>query len=221
MSIPQILKENRFYTRLLLLFGAVGLLVMSKYPKGAIVVAINGHNTPFLDVFFKYITYLGDGFVIIPVAILILLFKNRFHGILTLITYAVNGLIIQLLKHSIYKDMSRPYLELYKNLGQDFHEVAGVTMHSFNSFPSGHSSSAFTFFMVLTFISKEKKWGMLFFIIALTVAFSRVYLFQHFFMDIYAGMMYAFFITLGIYHVITKKTDWQEKLNTPLIKSKK
>ena len=221
MSIPQILKENRFYTRLLLLFCAVGLLIMAKYPKGEIVLAINGSYNPFLDVFFKYATYLGDGFVIIPFALLIYLFKNRFHGALLIITYVINGLIIQLLKHTIYKDMTRPYVELVKNLGNTYHEVEGVAMHSFNSFPSGHSNATFTFFMVLTFISKEKKWGMLYFLIALLVATSRMYLFQHYFMDIYAGMMYAFFITLGIYHFITKKTDWEVRLNSSFINRKK
>ncbi len=221
MSIPQILKENRFYTRLLLLFCAVGLLVMAKYPKGAIVLAFNHVHTPFMDILFKYMTYLGDGFVIIPISILIFLFKNRFHGILLVITYSVNGIIIQLLKHTIYKDMTRPYVELVKHLGNTYHEVEGVTVHSFNSFPSGHSNAAFTFFMVLTFISKNKQWGMLFFVTALVTAVSRIYLFQHYFMDVYAGMMYAFFVTLGIYHFITKKTDWEDRLSTSFLNRKK
>jgi len=220
MSIPQILKENRFYTRLLLLFCAVGLLMMAKYPKGEIVMAVNAHYNPLLDIFFKYITYLGDGFVIIPLAILIYLFKNRFHGALILITYGLNSLIVQLMKRILYLDMERPFEVLHRGLGYKFHEVEGVYINSIHSFPSGHANSAFAFFMVLTFIAKDKRWGMLFFFIALMVAVSRMYLFQHFFMDVYAGMMYAFFITLGVYHFITKKTDWEERLNTSFLNRK-
>lgn len=222
MSIPQILKENRFYTRLLLLFGAAGLLILNKAKfKGEIVLMVNGAHNPFLDSFFKYITYLGDGFFIIPFAVLIFLFRNRYQGLLILIIYGVNSAIIQFMKRVIYADMERPYEVLHQGLGYAYHQVEGVYINSIHSFPSGHANSGFAFFMALTFISKDKRWGMLFFFIALAVGVSRMYLFQHFFIDVYAGMMYAFFITLGVYHLITKKTNWETTLNTPLISKKR
>ena len=56
------------------------------------------------------------------------------------------------------------------------HLVEGIDLHSVNSFPSGHSASAFALFLCLTIIIKNKALQPIFFTIACLVAYSRVYL---------------------------------------------
>lgn len=81
----------------------------------------------------------------------------------------------------------------------DLKLVDGVTMLTAHTFPSGHSASAFGIFMLLALIIKNKYWQMLFFFLALTIAFSRVYLSQHFLSDIYFGSLISVIITLVIF----------------------
>ena len=83
--------------------------------------------------------------------------------------------------------MYRPskFFELYETY--KLHLIDGVKMHSLQSFPSGHTATAFNIFIMLAFIVKSNTLKLLFFIMAVLVAYSRVYLSQHFLMDITAG----------------------------------
>ena len=72
-------------------------------------------------------------------------------------------------------------------------------MHSFHSFPSGHTAVAFGLFCLLALISSNKMIGVVCFFIALFVAFSRVYLSQHFFLDIYIGSLIGVVATVLSY----------------------
>ena len=64
-----------------------------------------------------------------------------------------------------------------------------------NSFPSGHSVSAFCAAVVITFVTKEKYWGTFMLIIAALVAYSRMYLSEHFLIDVTAGSALGIFVT--------------------------
>ena len=69
----------------------------------------------------------------------------------------------------------------------DFHIVSGVHMHSSYSFPSGHAATIFAMCLILAGFTRNKTLKILFLFIAFLVAFSRVYLSQHFLTDMYAG----------------------------------
>ena len=82
---------------------------------------------------------------------------------------------------------------------EDIYIVSGLEMHSFNSFPSGHTAVAFGLFCLLTLISSNKMLGVIYFFIALLVALSRVYLSLHFFLDIYFGSIIGVVATVLSY----------------------
>src|SRR5690606_8206092 len=111
-------------------------------------------------------------------------FRLRY-GLTALVAWAIQGIISQTGKKFIFNEYTRPAERLKENF-QDF-LIEGFEHHHFHSFPSGHASSSFCLFLILALFTTNKKLGFLFFIFALLVAFTRPYLAQHFFIDIYVG----------------------------------
>ena len=142
----------------------------------------------YTDQFFKYWTYAGDGIIWIPVTLLIL-FTRRKYWILAFLSIIISTLFAQLSKNVFFKGIPRPSLAITDH--SLFHSVQGVELHTMNSFPSGHTTTAFTIFLLSCFFI-DKKWilpvGLLY---ALLAAYSRVYLAQHFPVDLAAGMLSA------------------------------
>jgi membrane-associated phospholipid phosphatase len=58
-----------------------------------------------------------------------------------------------------------------------------------HSFPSGHTCAAFSLFTFLSLLASARyqPLGLLFFILAALVGYTRMYLAAHFFADVYAG----------------------------------
>ena len=67
--------------------------------------------------------------------------------------------------------------------------VPGVDVHSTSSFPSGHTSIAFTYALLMSFLLQRIFWTFAFPLIAFFVGYSRVYLAQHFVTDVFAGIV--------------------------------
>jgi len=73
------------------------------------------------------------------------------------------------------------------------------------AFPSGHTMSAFALFgLVALSLSGKNLLGFVFFVIALLIGFSRIYLFQHFFEDVFLGAVLGFLIAVFIKMATTK-----------------
>ena len=184
---------------LVILFS--GLALIPFYDKGAIELKINHFHHPILDVFFANITHLGDGLIlIIPLAFFI------FHKYCYLILFALSSLLHLILVHIgkkwVFGGMPRP-AEFFKDI--PFYEVPGVELHHWGSFPSGHTTTAF---MLATFLylvlPKKMKIHWLLMGIAFLVGFSRVYLMQHFLMDVWAGALLGIFSSLISYFIVLK-----------------
>jgi len=69
-------------------------------------------------------------------------------------------------------------------------------MHSSHSFPSGHTITAFAFFLALAFFTKRPAIHFLYFLLAVLVGYSRVYLSQHFAIDVLAGSFVGVSVTI-------------------------
>jgi membrane-associated phospholipid phosphatase len=93
--------------------------------------------------------------------------------------------------------------------------VEGVNQHSLQSFPSGHTAAAFSVFMMLALISKNNTAKLFLFFGAVIVSYSRVYISQHFIVDITAGSILAvLFMAFAFFWVEKWKTPW---LNNSLL----
>lgn len=186
--------------------GAVLLIANSKTDTH---LEFNTFHSTFFDAFFYYTTFLGDGFIALIIVIMLLAVKFRYAFIVG-VSNIFASLLTQVLKHTLFADRIRPK-KFFEGV-HDLYLVPGVENYLYNSFPSGHSTCAFSLYFSLSIIVENKVLKFLFFIIALLVGVSRVYLSQHFFEDIYAGSIIGVILTLVVYFFSLKiKNNWMER----------
>ena len=167
----------------------------------------------FADIFFKYITYLGDGVFAICISLIILFFNIR-NGILIFVSYALSGLITSGMKNYFFDNVYRPFFVIdYFRGDLKLKLVDGVAMIGQNSFPSGHATTAFAVFTAMALMSDKGYMKIIFLFTATLVAFSRTYLSQHWLVDIYFGSLIGLTSAMVLYFVVIKL----EKLNRPLL----
>ena len=192
-------KQNLFFILtycILLLFVMVVLLHSGKVQIHQSINSIVGNS--FFDIFFKYITHLGDGLFAI-IVVLIGLFFNVKKSMYVLITYISASLISTIIKNYIYLDTCRPSFAFQYFVREPLQLISGVEMNTFHSFPSGHSTTAFAVFMCFMFMSSRFVYKSSWFILALLAAFSRTYLSQHWLVDIYFGSLLGFSFSVFYY----------------------
>ncbi len=188
---------NPFFFIPFLCWVIAGGICLGWYDKQELFAAVNMRHTPFLDIVMYHVTRIGEGAVITVVLLVLMgvgVFRNWWYFFTALLCNAVPPLIIQVMKR-IY-EAPRPLR--YFNDAAWIHISADWPRLYHNSFPSGHSSGAFSFFCFLACFlpRKYRAAGMVFFLLALIVAFSRIYLTAHFFSDIYAGSIVGTCLTL-------------------------
>lgn len=176
-------------------------------------------GNPIIDTFFKYFTHVGDGIFAVFIGLIILIINIR-KGIFVLSTYIISGLFTSLLKNYYY-DVNRPHF-VFDFFVQDakVKYVEGVEMAGLNSFPSGHATSAFAVFTCLALLTDNWLLKFVFFILALTSAFSRTYLSQHWLVDITFGSMIGT-VTATLFYFIFIRSEKMQKLDKPLFNFKR
>lgn len=191
-----------FLIVLVLFIVSTGIFIFGKNKLEAHLLANQYHNT-FLDYFFFYATQIVEVAFPIIVWILIMAFKSYKDGIILFSAFIISGLTTQVLKKTIYDDVQRPIAALGDQL-RLIPDTFELQQRVANSFPSGHATAAFSMFIMLTIFSKDKKWGYIFGFSAVLVAYSRVYLSQHFFEDILVGSLIGTFVSLLIYYWLNR-----------------
>ena len=136
---------------------------------------INSHHNSILDTIILIIS--KTVYPLIVITSIIMLIKNRKFGIKLIFVLFLAFIIIYSLKYLINEP--RPYLVL---------DNVHLLCYKGNepSFPSGHTTLAFTLATSLLFYSK--KIGILLLIWAIFVAYSRVYVGVHYPFDVFAGI---------------------------------
>lgn len=186
---------------ILLIAGIVSLLVAGKEQ---VFLFLNQRHSDAADFFLKYYTYVGEGFVMAVLGLIFLAARKRKLGILLIVGFAVSGLLAQGLKR--VKENPRPGLYFQKT--EIVHSVDGNLLKGKNSFPSGHTTTAFAMFSLLAFATRNKWLQLLYFIAALTVAYSRIYLGQHFTADVLGGAALGFLSSYFLFWLFRNK-DWE------------
>jgi len=171
------------------LFLIAGLILIIRCEKGEVLIWINENQSSFLDLFFKYWTYLGDGLAF-AVLIFVSLMISYYRVITVVVAIISQTIVMQIFKKFLFNDTVRP--KLFFEHFNDFHQVTGIDIHSYGSFPSGHTATAFTIAVLLSLFIKNSYATILLMIMAILVGISRVYLLQHFFIDIYFGSIVGF-----------------------------
>ena len=147
----------------------------------------------FLDVIMPIITMFGDGgiFWIVCAVILLCIPKTRKTG-LGMGLALIMGLIVCNITLKPMVQRIRPY-DFQQEYFQVTIQLLTERMHDY-SFPSGHTIASFEAATVL--LINNKKLGIPAMILAVLIAFSRLYLYVHYPTDvifsIFAGILFAF-----------------------------
>lgn len=171
-----------------MLLMVVGVMQLD-IPQVQMSLWVNERYSPWTDMFFQYYTRLGEVWGFLLVGIVLLLLKN--HRLLLLVSVAslTSSLVVQFLKHQIFPSYYRPS-HFFGIRHIPFRKIPDLQYFEYFSFPSGHTTSAFTLACVLAMgFPKRNYLGVVLLLLAFGVGFSRVYLFQHFVADTYFGSM--------------------------------
>ena len=178
------------------------LYILLTNSKTEIFLWTNIRYTTFFDEFFKLSTLIGDEFTTILVCIAMLFIKYRY-AVLTILAYTYSSVTVQILKRIF--DSPRPS-KFFEGLNP-IRTIEGYPLYEINSFPSGHSTNAFTLAVVLAFILPKLRYHWVIIPVAVLTAFSRVYLSQHFFQDVFAGAVLGVVLTFQLIWWL-ENTDW-------------
>lgn len=151
-----------------------------------------------LDYVCLYGTYLGDGWIIVGFCVLLYFFYPRI-ALALLLMYLLSSGLTQLLKHTLFVGWNRPQWFIREAGLPDNLLVPGAELTYANSFPSGHTTAAFAMFAGLALFLKKKISPLLFLLLAVFVAFTRLYLLQHFLRDTIAGSLIGTAAAYGVY----------------------
>jgi membrane-associated phospholipid phosphatase len=154
------------------------------------------------DVFFHYATFLGDGIMCVPFAMWIIFYKRKWTP-LVISAIIFSTLLVNIGKHYVFENEARPTSAISNQAL--IHTVEGVELHKTNSFPSGHSSTAFSIYLIACLVLSARYLWLGGFFLALIAGYSRIYLAQHFPLDAGAGMIVA---VISVYLSLLVQKKW-------------
>lgn len=203
-KLSQVLLENKaFFVSLLFIWVAVGIVLLV-LDHGDEFYYFDEIHCPFLDFFFRYNTYLADGLVQAILLLPLLFLRIRIYGLFVL-AHLSSGAFVQIIKRIFA--MPRPSA-FFSNV-HFFNTVEGVALYSKHSFPSGHTASIFALITLFALLSKSRVAQFALIVLGIVIAFSRMYLLQHFLLDVYFGSMIgtAFSTVIYAYYFRNKSLD--------------
>ncbi len=186
--------------QLFLVWLLIGALLNVLFSQEQLFFAINCHYTSASNYIMYGFTLLGDGLSVLIICLMALMVSKKHQStpfIINAITVNyIPGLVTQYLKHSF--NYNRPLIAI-KEVNKIHIESWWPILH-YNSFPSGHTTSAFALLVFLTVFvfPKNNKIVSLIFTLALLVGISRLYLAAHFFKDIYLGSIVGFGVAIVV-----------------------
>lgn len=143
----------------------------------------NSMKSPLMDKMMTSITALGNMGIFWILLILIFLTTKEYKkiGKIMILSLLVNTIIVNLILKPLF-DRTRP-----------FDIVNGIKLLVLKptdpSFPSGHSAISFCMLTVILLFSKSKTINIMATILALLIAFSRLYLYVHYPSDVIIGSL--------------------------------
>ena len=212
----KLLRSNIIFIILnLMLLIALGLALLY-IPKGDLHLLLCNRHTPARDIFFRYYTHVAEWFPYV-LCVLLLLFGRVGNGLFASAAMVFSSLTTQICKHLI--NAPRPVTWFAENIPDiRLPLVEGVEMNYWHSFPSGHTTSFFALAFVASILITKRLTAhgltgvagllqALLFLLAALGGYSRIYLCQHFALDVFAGVMVGLLITCICYAIFSRFED--------------
>lgn len=194
--------SNPWFVIPALVFIILGLWMQLNLRFGHEILYLNAWRTEPLNTIFRYATKMGEPLAFVVFGLLGMLWRYRF-ALLIAIAGIILPPISYLLKDKIGTD--RPIT--YFNKTQMRSAVETVPNVELNggqtSFPSGHTTAAFCMYglMALMTRSRAPRLGLAWVGLAILVAFSRIFLVQHFLIDVLGGAVLGLFLSMLIWEI--------------------
>ncbi len=189
----------------LFLFGASYL-----FGRETLFLFLNADFGKIGDYVFDFFSDMAEGSRWIPYFIIFYGFHKK-DAVFILLNFLISTLLTQIPKNFIWDTVSRP---MASGIPQDqIHRVDGVVMHMWNSFPSGHTATAFTFFLVTVYFFPKNSVLIMGAIYAIACGYSRVYLAQHFPLDVAGGIVVAIITVITSLYIRNKIKKDVPKIN--------
>jgi len=209
-NLNRALNRNSYYFTHYAVFVVVLTVFCISISKPDGFLLINHIHAPVFDRFFILFTQVGNGLFVVGLMIFLLIKKKYKWTVQIGISFLFSGLLVQALKH-LYQS---PRPKVYFGPG-NIHEIQGITCTGLSSFPSGHTATIFALTTLLALYFTGRKSGLLFFWIAAMTGFSRIYLSQHFPIDVLGGSIAGVLTSLLVYmllplHVFERKFEKSE-----------
>ena len=207
---------------LLFILGTI-LIIFPKDELHLLLCRNQQEALPFMD---KLMTIITDSANWLPfVFLFILLFYKAGWSIFLLGNMLLTTILVQPIKHLV--NAPRPFTWFKENMDINLLTADGVDFNKWLSFPSGHTATFFALFFSLSLIicaeniKGKNIYAFILFILATCGAYTRVYLSQHFTLDIFGGIWVAIISTLFMYFFYVRKVKNPRFWNWRIIKSKK
>ena len=201
--VIELIKKNKLFYLLTGCFWLVCVIVLLSTSKGTPLLYINGYHDSLFDYFFFCMTYFGDGLFSALFLVGILLFVNIRKATVVTFVFLIVVIAIQLLKNLFAEP--RPFI--YFQELKDVYYIPWLEIHKYNSFPSGHTAQAFCFALCICFYA-QKRYTVLLFSLAALTGLSRMYLLQHFPIDVFVGSLVAVVLTTLIFPLLEHRKSF-------------
>jgi len=215
----ELIRKYRFGFLLYMLVVAAGGVLALAIPKPELHQIMNSSHSSFQDGFFRIVTCLGDGWIAAGLSLVFLFIRYRYFFML-FVSFSISGLLAQFFKLFVFPGAARPADWMDQMPGLE--TVTGVDLYHSFSLPSGHTTTAFAVLLLAGFILKNRAVFFLAMILAWCVAFSRVYLSQHFLADVLAGAFIGTLSALFFYWYFQRlKPGWMDRSLLDLLPGRK
>ena len=182
-KIPNLPENTWLYITLIMVYS-VGMMTLPLFvTKVGQLEWLSVHFNPTVITVSSYVSMMAElpGIVVFG---MVVLYKNRTTAFSFALGCTLTGIIINLLKQLVFSSSVRPRLFAQTN-HLELPALASPLMHY--SFPSGHTAIAVCMGFCLSVLFSEKKWSLVFAVLAIAVGLSRIMLFAHFAIDTAIG----------------------------------
>lgn len=202
--------RHRWFFSFFFSWLVVGIIISLTNDKVELHYWFNQLNQPFLDRFMAFGTHLAEEISITIIALILLSYRVK-DGLFVALTCIISSIVTQFFKRQVFNNHYRPskVFEEFPEYALQF--IEGVELHTRYSFPSGHTTAAFALCLSLAIVFNKKYVDFLLFTVALFIGYTRIYLSQHFFMDLVAGSFVGVSVTILIakfFYLPSNQAKW-------------
>lgn len=193
----QTLRQNPIFYVGYLIFAIILAIFCCAIPKSEGFLLVNQYHCRWLDYFFILFTNLGDGIFSIVIMVFMMIRRKFAWSLQIAVSFLITGGVVQIVKRLVHSPRPQIYFG-----PQTIHFINGITRTGYGSFPSGHAATVFAFTTLLSLYFPGRKPVIFFLLMAVLTGFSRIYLSQHFPIDVLAGSAIGMMIATLTYVLI-------------------